>query len=377
MDDIFALKARDDDKCGNLNDYDDGYFGARISAVFVVLVGSGLGSMFPVLSSRYSFIRMPWWCFFIAKYFGSGVIVATGFIHLLEPASDSLGSDCLHGTWQLYPWAFGICLITLFAMFLMELLSFHFVERKLEQDNPNSGHSHSHFGDEVLYTKKDESDNEEAAEGVCPHGSEDPGEENCSDNKIRYPKHFLHAEEHQDPETVGTPADMDFESYATQFISIFILEFGIIFHSVFVGISLSIAGSDEFPTLYVVIVFHQLFEGLGLGCRVATVPWPQSRRFIPWILALTFTFTTPIAIAIGIGVRKSYPPNSQRALITNGIFDAISSGILIYTGIVELIAHEFLYSGEFKGPNKFPKMLFAYFVVCAGAGLMALLGRWA
>lgn len=37
-----------------------------------------------------------------AKYFGSGVIIATAFIHLLSPALDELGSPCLSAEWQVY-----------------------------------------------------------------------------------------------------------------------------------------------------------------------------------------------------------------------------------------------------------------------------------
>lgn len=39
--------------------------------------------------------------------------------------------------------------------------------------------------------------------------------------------------------------------------AIFILEFGVIFHSIFIGLTLAVAG-DEFITLYVVLVFHQV-----------------------------------------------------------------------------------------------------------------------
>lgn len=47
------------------------------------------------------------------------------FIHLLEPASDALGEECLGGTFVEYPWAFGIAMVSLFAMFFVELVSFH------------------------------------------------------------------------------------------------------------------------------------------------------------------------------------------------------------------------------------------------------------
>lgn len=37
-----------------------------------------------------------------AKYFGSGVIIATAFIHLLAPAWEELTSECLSGAWEDY-----------------------------------------------------------------------------------------------------------------------------------------------------------------------------------------------------------------------------------------------------------------------------------
>lgn len=168
----------------------------------------------------------------------------------------------------------------------------------------------------------------------------------------------------------------DKEQYLNQILAVFILEFGIIFHSVFVGLSLSVAG-EEFETLFIVLTFHQMFEGLGLGTRVAETNWPESKKYTPWLMGLAFTLTSPIAVAVGIGVRHSWIPGSRRALIANGVFDSISSGILIYTGLVELMAHEFLYSNQFKGPDGLKKMLSAYLIMCCGAALMALLGKWA
>ncbi|CCH44363.1 putative zinc transporter 8 [Wickerhamomyces ciferrii] len=354
-------------ECATDNEY-DGRDNLRILAVFMILISSGIGTFFPLLSSRYSFIRLPEWCWFLAKFFGSGVIVATGFIHLLEPASDALGNECLGGVLGEYPWAFGICLMSLFALFLSEIIAHHFVAKAAGSAGVQS---HSHFGNphkEVDVESKDESydDVKNQSQQTTKTASHVPGA-----------NHFSHDSEHQDPEIAGTlAANKDHEQYLNQVLSVFVLEFGIIFHSVFVGLSLAVAG-DEFNTLFIVLVFHQMFEGLGLGTRIADTPWDKTRRHTPWLLALGFTITTPIAIAIGIGVRHSFKPESRTALISNGVFDAISAGILIYTGIVELMAHEFLYSNQFKGEGGLKKMLLAYFVMCWGAGLMALLGKWA
>ncbi|KAL7663873.1 Zinc-regulated transporter 2 [[Candida] zeylanoides] len=368
------------DTCHADNEYDGDHWGARISSVFVILVTSGIGTFLPILSSKYSFVRLPSWVFFIAKFFGSGVIVATGFIHLLQPANEALTDECLSGVWQDYPMAFAFALIALFVLFFGELISFHYLDRKIQggsdfSEDPEE-HSHSHFGNSDLYTHKKE---EAAAED-----DEDDEKADAPTNvvatkpaKNKFPKHFEHASEHQDPEALGTPTNIkEREQYYGQLMGVFVLEFGVMFHSVFVGISLAVAG-DEFVSLYIVLVFHQMFEGLGLGTRIATTNWPANRRATPWVMALAYTLTTPIAIAIGLGVRTSYPSGSTRDLITNGVFDSVSAGILLYTGIVELMAHEFLYSNEFKGPGGFKKMLLAFFVMCWGTGLMALLGKWA
>lgn len=364
IDTVFEVVKRD--ACDNGNDY-NGMMGARISSVFVVLFASSFGAFFPILSSKYSFIRMPAWTFFVAKYFGSGVIVATAFIHLLQPANEALSNECLGEGWQVYPYAFAICLFTLFSLFFSEMMAFRFIDKKLLNEG---GHSHSHFGDESLYVKKDHEDKELDSDA-------DQSEVKKDDAANPYPSHYSHAADHQDHEVIGTPAnDIDKEQYYGQLVSVFVLEFGVIFHSVFVGLTLAVSG-EEFKTLYIVVVFHQLFEGLGLGTRIATALWPRGKRATPWLMALAYGLTTPIAIAIGLGVRETYPPNSAKSLITNGIFDSISSGILLYTGIVELMAHEFLFSNEFKTPDGTKRMLTAFGCMCVGTGVMALLGRWA
>jgi zinc transporter 1/2/3 len=81
-------------------------------------------------------------------------------------------------------------------------------------------------------------------------------------------------------------------------------------------------------------------------------------------------------MAIGLGVRTTYNPNSATANIVSGILDSISAGILLYTGLVELLAHEFLFNDAMR---KAPASKVAFGVICTmlGAGIMALLGRWA
>ncbi|KAL5443985.1 hypothetical protein PMIN07_000227 [Paraphaeosphaeria minitans] len=347
--------------CITSNDY-DGRMGLRISSIFVILVTSMFGAVFPVFARRNRAVAVPETVFFIAKYFGSGVIVATAFVHLLSPANDAFGNACLTGVITKYPWAEGIALMTIFLMFFLELMTMRF---------GNFGAEHSH--DEPTpatapHNSVSLEDGSKAAggEGVQGHGHQ-VGED-----------HLGHTRDHTDNSELGS----DFEArgiipetYAAQITAIFILEFGVVFHSVFVGLTLAVSG-DEFITLYIVLIFHQMFEGLGLGSRLATVPWPKSKRWTPYLLGVGYGLSTPIATAIGLGVRTTYPPESSTTLLTNGVFDSISAGILIYTGLVELMAHEFMFSPYMqKGPLS--RMLWAFTLMVLGAGLMALLGYWA
>lgn len=316
--------------------------------------------MFPVFARRNRQLGVPESLFFIAKYFGSGVIIATAFIHLLAPANEALGNECLTGVITKYPWPEGIALMTIFLMFFLELMTMRFGNFGGEHGHSH-GHSHDHH---------DTGSIEDRAKTAAP-SEESHGHQLGED-------HLGHARNHTDNSELGS----DFEergiipeTYAAQMTAIFILEFGVIFHSIFIGLTLAVAG-EEFITLYIVLVFHQMFEGLGLGARLATVPWPKSKRWTPYILGFAFGLSTPIAIAIGLGVRTSYPPESKTTLLANGVFDSISAGILIYTGLVELMAHEFMFSPYMqKGP--LGRMLSAFLLMVLGAGLMALLGYWA
>jgi zinc transporter 1/2/3 len=169
-------------------------------------------------------------------------------------------------------------------------------------------------------------------------------------------------------------AEMEERSFRQQIAAFLILEFGVIFHSVIIGLNLGTAGK-EFSTLYVVLVFHQSFEGLGIGARMSAIPFPKKLSWLPWVLCTAYGLTTPIAIAIGLGFRNTYNPGSTTANIVSGVLDATSAGILIYTGLVELLARDFLFNPELTRSNK--RLTFMMVCILLGAGLMALLGKWA
>ncbi|GME96906.1 unnamed protein product [Ambrosiozyma monospora] len=371
MSDSILMQSGTTGECQVESSYTDTHWGARVSTVPVILVTSMFGAFFPMMASRYSFIRMPQWCYFLCKYFGSGVIIATAFMHLLVPGSESLGNDCLGGVFDDYPMAFMLCLICIFVMFFIELLAY----RHIGELGPQHAAAHTDdgmFGPANVYVKAKKPKNKNESDQNSSGGDVDETTDPISERKF----------EKDDLETASlTEAQRQKEeelekAYLSNLLNVFVLEFGILFHSVFVGLSLAVAG-HEFMTLYIVIIFHQMFEGLGLGARIAMTNWPATTKWTPWFLCLGYGLTTPIAIGIGLGVRETYLPGSRTALIVNGVCDSISAGVLIYSGMVELMAHEFFFNDEFKVQDGFKKLLYAFATLLLGAGIMSALARWA
>lgn len=69
-----------------------------------------------------------------------------------------------------------------------------------------------------------------------------------------------------------------------------LLEAGILFHSVFIGMALAVAVGREQVILLIAVAFHQTFEGLALGSRIAAVGWrPKAPQ--PWLMALAYGCT--------------------------------------------------------------------------------------
>lgn len=107
---------------------------------------------------------------------------------------------------------------------------------------------------------------------------------------------------------------------------------------------------------------------------MSSIPFKEG-SWLPWLLCTAYGLTTPISIAIGLGVRKTYNPGSFTANVVSGVLDAISAGILIYTGLVELLARDFLFDPHRTRDDK--RLTFMVLSLLLGAGLMALLGKWA
>ncbi|KAJ7210444.1 ZIP-like iron-zinc transporter [Mycena pura] len=324
------------------------YLPLRIASVFIVLVCATTGAMFPVLARRSKWLHVPRSVFDFAKYFGSGVIIATAFIHLLSPGLEELSSPCLSPAWSEYPYALALCLLSIFFIFILELVAFRWGTSKLGsiglRHDPHGHHTGSH-----------------AAHG--PEGAQTPSTAHSDTEAQEHGhRHHHHGDGHLD------------DSASAQIVGIAILEFGVLLHSVLIGLTLAV--DESFKILFIVIIFHQTFEGLGLGSRLAFIKLPPRYNYVPVLAALIYGLSTPVGIAVGLALRSTYAPASATASIVSGVLDSLSAGILIYTGLVELLAHEFLFNKEMMNSSN-DKLVYTIGTMLLGCGVMALLGRWA
>lgn len=333
-----------------------GGIGTRISSIFVIGVVSTFVTVFPLLSQKYEW-KLSVWFYLFAKFFGAGVILATAFVHLLDPAYGEIGSDTCVGNWggwADYSWVPALVLASLFGTFLIDVFSELYVERKY-------GYYGADLDIQKLITKNNAQTNLELQEDcenceICDNSTKDKDDANVEQNSVAV-------------------------SYSTyefkqQFAAFLILEAGVIFHSVIIGLNLGSCGYDDFKTLYIVLVFHQSFEGLGIGARLSAIPWPQTRgEYQKYLLCLAYGLVTPISIAIGIGIRTTYVAGGFAATIVSGVLDSLSAGILVYTALVEFLARDFIFNKTIK--NDIPQFFYSLVCLAFGTGIMALIGKWA
>ncbi|KAJ1664646.1 hypothetical protein IW140_005634 [Coemansia sp. RSA 1813] len=383
---------RDEEVDCSASGVDDWDKGLHIGAIFIVMAVGGLGSFLPVVGRFVRVLHIPPTALTLGKFLGTGVIIATALIHMLPDATESLGNPCIGGRMGDYGgWPGVIAMMAIFAMHLMEFLlsnytmSLHGHSHGLPSELEHHSHSHTHaHGSEergsnaTAPVPSKASDSKISLDSASRTPAADiadaqlENQENC--DAVAMHTHHTHVH------GVSILGDNAAQASYKQRISTYILELGICLHSVIIGLTLSVTTGTGFKTLLIAICFHQFCEGLALGSRLSDpihhFKKSHARAFLGAALsAAIFMLITPLGMVIGIGVRYSYKPNSPSSLIAMGVLDALAAGILLYTGLVNLLAEEFG-TLEFRGYRMHKKI--ACFLVCfIGAGVMALIGKWA
>lgn len=119
------------------------------------------------------------------------------------------------------------------------------------------------------------------------------------------------------------------------------------------------------------IVFHQFCEGLGLASRIALLPTTTTLSKV--MMYTAFIFTTPIGIAIGIGVRQNYNGNDRDTLLTIGVMDSISAGVLLYSSLVQIMVGDFINNKQMLWASN-GRVFFA--LTCFTLGAIVMVSWW-
>lgn len=315
----------------------------RVGLLFVILVTSGIGVFTPVLTTRFNLIGQNNIVFVILKQFGTGIVISTAFIHLFTHAQLMFASECL-GVLQYEGVTSAIFMAGLFLSFVVDYLGARFVQwRQNKRVGSNA---------EVAVPSPDNKSTNGSAPSPTP------------DHDFNRSHGIAHA---HGPMREPTPME--------EKINVMNLEAGIIFHSILIGITLVVASDSFFVTLFIVILFHQMFEGIALGTCIAELPKAAASTLQKCIMAGVFMLITPIGMAIGIGVLNEFNGNDPSTIVAIGTLDALSAGILAWVGIVEMLARDWMH-GKLLTAG-LARTSIAMFALVSGLVLMSVLGKWA
>lgn len=335
--------------CTNLSSNDDYNVGLHIGAIFILFVVSSAGVMLPIVSKYVPALAVNSMIMEVLMTFGFGVVIATGLIHMMNDGVETLSDPCLGNIVNEYgSLGMAVVLATIVIMHLIECESSVFFSKK----NPGGyGHGHGHVhGNAPIVSASTPHDEERSSTAYHDNGK-------------------LFEEGHQATTTLTREtANSNKAKLAT-----ILFEVGVLFHSVIIGIDLGVTAGTEFKTLLGAICFHQFFEGIAIGgSAVGSI---ESFKSVV-MMGVAFAITTPIGLFIGILIRSSYSSTSVTALWVEGVLNCVAAGILVYTGLVELLTYHMTINEKFlkrSGPQRFT----LYAACWLGAGLMALIGKWA
>ncbi|KAL4951650.1 ZIP zinc transporter-domain-containing protein [Aspergillus filifer] len=326
--------------CGvQTRDYD---MPLRIGTLFVVLVTSSIGVFLPMGLAKLPSATINVWVSTIIKQFGTGVILSTAFVHLYTHADLMFGNECL-GELEYEATTSAVVMAGIFLSFLTEYLGHRFILARTARSSPS------------------------------PSQQTDTGS-NVSSKSATADAAATQPHQHTTLAALGHHHGGDPTNPNTK-LSVLVMEAGIIFHSILIGITLVVAGDSFYKTLLVVIIFHQFFEGLALGARIALLP---GRTFpAKALMGGVFALITPIGMAIGMGVIHSFNGQDRETLIALGTLDALSAGILVWVGVVDMWARDWVMEeGDmFRAPVG--HVVAGGLSLVAGMVLMGVLGKWA
>ncbi|XP_027090380.1 zinc transporter 6, chloroplastic [Coffea arabica] len=324
----------------------------KLISILVIFLTSAIGISLPVFLARL-FQGKPAYdkAVLIIKCFAAGVILSTSLVHVLPDAFDAL-ADCQVASrhpWKDFPFAGLITLIGALTALFVDLTASSHVE----------GHQgHGHGGELELKLSK--------SADYTPIGMS--GEE-------------LERKKSSVEEVGGEDGGRDVEAQAEELVKLKqrlvsqVLEIGIIFHSVIIGVTMGMSQNKcTIRPLIAALSFHQIFEGMGLGGCIAQAGFSIGTTAY---MCFMFAVTTPIGIVLGMIMFSvtGYDDTSPNALILEGLLGSLSSGILIYMGLVDLVALDFFHNKLMNSQLLLKRA--SFIALLLGSTSMSILALWA
>ena len=318
--------------CGGPRDYSSyADLAEEIASVPVIFLCSLAGSMLPVLSSYLGCLRNSRKVMECFNALGFGVVVSTAFVHMIPPAMRNLDSPCLDLPYQ------GLAMvIVLGTVYIMQVLE---TELVIAMSRPSPSEMTVFDEPPAMLAKDDHYDDAE------------------SPLELR--------------RMTRMPASASLaQTVLRQKITTVIFEVGVAIHSVLIGLELGVADGDTFITLWIALSCHQFFEGVAVGTSSVSA---FSGLKAALRTAFLFSIMTPIGIVIGILISDSYSPTSTTALWVSGVLEAIAGGILVYTGLVELVTYQYTINADFhaKSTSRRTSIYVCFYI---GSAIMAAIG---
>lgn len=102
-------------------------------AIPLIMGCSALGVALPLIGRRMQWLRTDGNLFSVAKAFAAGVILATGFVHMLPSAMQSLTNECLpRFPWREFPFTGFIAMLASLATLVIDFVATEFYELQHE-----------------------------------------------------------------------------------------------------------------------------------------------------------------------------------------------------------------------------------------------------
>jgi zinc transporter 1/2/3 len=319
----------------------------HIGAAFIILAASGLGVASTLVGKRFPALRLSVTTIVLGKTLGTGIVLATALVHMLQPGVESLSSDCaatIMGTD--YPaYSFLFALLAALVMQALEYAAGRAVEARMAS-TASSDSALSPSEKTPLFAAK--------------------------------PSVMTSSTSAQKDEQAAHPVVGGHSSL----VGLLMVEFSFTLHSVFIGLTVGLADSARLKALLTALVFHQFFEGVSLGARLHE---SEMSSTLDIVFAVVFATAAPTGIGVGVGlVSSALPVHGPTFLVVQGVFDSICAGILLYIGFMLLLI-DFPADmarlcdgtgGKLTGRQAEGRRVVQYVTLWAGAGLMAFLGRY-